>query len=67
MQVIPSTGISFGFTGTDILSNSSALVVGLASFVILAVAVAFAPRLISLIKGVFAEGGYDDDEEEEED
>ena len=53
MTVIPSTGINFGFTGSDILTNSTALVGGLATFVILGLAVAFAPKLISVIKGVF--------------
>lgn len=53
MSVIPATGISFGFTGSDVLTNSTDLVAGLATFVILGIAVAFAPRLISLIKGIF--------------
>ena len=53
LTVIPSTGINFGFTGSDVLTNSTALVEGLGTFVILGLAVAFAPKLISIIKGVF--------------
>ena len=68
MNVIPSTGINFGFTGNDVLNNSSALIAGLASFVILSLAVMFAPKLIGLIKGVFGNDEIlDDDWDNEED
>lgn len=56
MTVIPATGINFGFTGSDVLNNSASLVEGLATFVILGLAVAFAPKLIGIIKGIFRGG-----------
>ncbi len=53
MTVIPASGINFGFQASDILSNSGALVSSVAGFVLLGLAIAFAPRLIAFIKGVF--------------
>ena len=56
MTVIPTTGISFGFTGSDVFSNAVLIVGSLATFIILGLAVQFTPRLISIIKGVFGRG-----------
>ena len=58
MTVIPSTGINFGFTANDLLSNSQGIVAGLAGFILLAVGVAFAPRLFSLVTGLFRRGRH---------
>lgn len=63
MQIIPSTGINFGFTGQDVLNNAALIVSGLSSFVILVLAVSFAPKLIGLIRSVF---DHDSIEEEED-
>lgn len=51
MSVISSSAVNWGFTANDVLSNSMALFGTLAGFVILGVAIAFTPRLISLIRG----------------
>ena len=70
MNVIPSTGINWGFTGTDVLNNATWLIGGLTSFLLLVLAVTFAPYLIGLIKSVFGEEEYldvDIDDEEEDD
>jgi hypothetical protein len=54
-QVIP-TSISWGFTPADIWSNTAALVSSVSGFILLALAVAFAPRIVSFLKGLFARG-----------
>ncbi len=54
MNVIPSTGVSFGFTGSDVLSNSASIVSGLATFLILYLALHFVPKLIRLMYYVFS-------------
>ncbi len=56
MNVIPSTGISFGFTANDIVTNAGALVGSVAGFILLAMALMFAPKLVGFIKGVFGRG-----------
>lgn len=42
--------INWGFTAGDIFSNGMALVVSLAAFVLMGLAIAYAPQLIKLIK-----------------
>ncbi|RIV28816.1 hypothetical protein D2Q93_02140 [Alicyclobacillaceae bacterium I2511] len=54
MSVIPSSGISFGFTPGDLLTNSSALVTSVAGFVLLALAFPVAMWFVHFIKGVLA-------------
>lgn len=66
MQIIPSTGINFGFTGQDVLNNAALIVSGLSSFVILTLAVSFAPKLIEVIHSVFDHDIPLEEEEEEE-
>ena len=56
MTVIPASGINFGFTGSDVFSNSVLIVGSLATFIILGLAVQFTPRIINIIKGVFGRG-----------
>lgn len=50
MTVIGSTALNWGFTAQDVLSNSVTLFGTLAAFVLLGLAIAFAPRLISLVR-----------------
>ncbi|SDW82119.1 hypothetical protein SAMN04489725_11611 [Alicyclobacillus hesperidum] len=50
MSVISASAVNWGFTSNDVLSNSMALFSTLAGFVLLGIAIAFAPRLITLIK-----------------
>lgn len=65
MQIIPVTGINFGFTGQDVLNNAALIVSGLSSFVILVLAVSFAPKLIGVIRSVFEHDEPIEGEEEE--
>ncbi|MCL6593426.1 MAG: hypothetical protein K6T31_05575 [Alicyclobacillus sp.] len=52
MSIIPASGINWGFTATDLLNNSVSLYSSVGGFVLLILAVAFAPRLVSFIKGI---------------
>jgi len=52
VSVIPS-GISWGFSAGDVWTNSMAVVSSLAGFILLALAIAFAPRIIAVLKGLF--------------
>ena len=56
MTVIPSTGLTLGFTGTDILTNSWALLTLLGTFIVLAMAVPFTGQLIGVIKRTIGRG-----------
>ena len=71
MQVIPISGLSLNFSGTDILHNSWTLLMLLGTFVVLAMAVPFTSQLVSLIKRIFSDVNYieeiDDDVDEEDD
>lgn len=53
MTVVPTSGVSYGFTGGDIFSNAQSIVTSVGPYVLLGIAVVFAPKLISIIKGVF--------------
>ncbi len=66
MTVIPVSGVNWGFQAADVLSNSAALVSALGGFVLLSLAVGFAPDLIRLIKGVFVNDSEEWDGEEED-
>ena len=65
--MIPSTGVAWGFTGQDVFSNAALIVAGLASFIILSLAVSFTPRLISLIGSVFEHDELAEIDDEEDD
>jgi hypothetical protein len=60
MNVIPSTGISFGFTGSDVFSNSILIVGSLASFIILGLAIPMTIRLIRMLYFVFSHDEWED-------
>jgi len=53
MNVIPTSGVTWGFQASDIFSNAQYLVTGVAGFVVLLIALMFAPKLVSFIKGIF--------------
>ncbi|MBP3040574.1 hypothetical protein J9303_13870 [Bacillaceae bacterium Marseille-Q3522] len=53
---IDFTGITLPFSVTDLLSSSMGLIGLLAGFILLGIAVAFTPRLISLIKNAAGRG-----------
>lgn len=53
VDVVPSSGVTWGFSGTDIFSNAQSIVTSVGPYVLLGIAVMFAPKLISIIKGVF--------------
>lgn len=57
------SSLNWGFSPQDLLSNAMTLVGGLGQFILLGVAVAFAPLLIRLIRNAIV----GDEEEEEED
>ncbi len=61
MNVIPQSGVTFGFSAGDIVSNAGALVTSVAGFILLAMAMMFAPMLVRFIKGVFSDD-YDEEE-----
>ncbi len=63
VNVIPQSGVSFGFSAGDVVSNAGALVSSVAPFVLLAMALMFAPMMVRFIKGVFS----DDEEDWNED
>ena len=65
--MIPSTGVAWGFTGQDVFSNAVLIVASLASFIILSLAVSFAPQIISLIRSVFAHDELAEIDDEEVD
>lgn len=50
------TKIDWGFNAGDIWTNSMFIVASLSTFILLGLAVAFAPQIISLIKGVLRRG-----------
>jgi hypothetical protein len=52
VQVIPASGLNWGFTASDLLNNAVSLYSSVAGFIILILAVMFAPRLVRFIKGV---------------
>ncbi|MBP3040575.1 hypothetical protein J9303_13875 [Bacillaceae bacterium Marseille-Q3522] len=54
--IIDFGGITLPFSVTDLLSSSMGLIGLLAGFILLGIAVAFTPRLISLIKGATGHG-----------
>lgn len=53
MNVVPSSGVSWGFSASDIFSNSQSMVASVAGFIVLIIAVAFGRRFVGFIKGVF--------------
>lgn len=53
----PATPVNWGFQAQDIWSNGMTIVGSLATFIVLGIVVAFAPRIISLIKGAITGGG----------
>jgi|GEM_PF-1001373 len=53
---IDFTGIELPFTVNDLISSGSQLLLWIGSFVLLGLAFAFAPKLISLIVGAFKRG-----------
>ena len=53
MTVIPASGINFGFTGADIWNNAMLIVSSLGTFVVIGLAIAFAPRIIGVLKRLF--------------
>jgi hypothetical protein len=57
VQVIPASGLNWGFTATDLLNNSVSLYSSVAGFIILILAVMFAPKLVRFIKSVVGSGG----------
>lgn len=52
MNVIPSN-ISWGFTGADLWANAMAVVTSLTPYVMIALAVALAPKILGVLKGLF--------------
>lgn len=50
--VIPS-GIDWGFSGSDLWSNAMAVVSSLTPYVLIALAIALAPRVLGVLKGLF--------------
>lgn len=61
MNIIPSTGINFGFTAADVFNNTELIVGGLAAFVLVYLGVRFSPDLIGILKGSFEKDqGWDE-------
>lgn len=58
MQVIPTSGLALGFSGTDILNNSWALLGLLGTFVVLSLAPTFTLKIINTIKGAMGRGRH---------
>ncbi len=56
MTVIPASGINFGFTGADVWNNSMLIVSSLGTFVMIALAITFTPRIIGVLKRLFGGG-----------
>ncbi len=54
MNVIPQSGVSWGFNPGDVFANSGNLVHGVGEFIILGLALMFAPKLIGFIRGIFS-------------
>ncbi|WP_258109627.1 hypothetical protein [Alicyclobacillus sp. SP_1] len=52
-SIIPSSGIDWGFSASQLLSNSAALYESIAGFVILALAFPVGRLLIRFIKSLF--------------
>jgi hypothetical protein len=66
MTVIQS-GISWGFTAQDLLDNALSLYTSVAGFVMLSLALAFAPRLVAFIRDIVTDVRTVDDEDEDRD
>lgn len=49
MNVVPSNGVNWGFSGSDIFSNANTIVGSLAAFVLLAVCLFLVPPIIHVI------------------
>lgn len=45
------TNVDWGFTASDIFTNGVALFSFLAAFVLLGIAIKFAPKLVEMVKG----------------
>lgn len=56
MTVIPASGLNWGFTAGDLLSNGVALYSSVATFILLAMAIPLASRLVRFIKGILGSG-----------
>lgn len=54
---IDFSGVSLPFDVTDLLSSSMGLIGLVGSFILLGIAIAFAPRIINFIKGAVGQGG----------
>jgi len=70
LNVIPSTGVAWGFTGQDVFKNAALIVSSLGTFVIIFLAVSFAPRIINVLQSIFGHDDLiinDEDDDEEED
>lgn len=51
MDLFTGVTIAWGFTPADIFTNGMTLVGSVAAFVVLGIAIAYVPKLISVIKG----------------
>lgn len=56
MSVIPASGLNWGFQASDLLSNGVQIYASVAGFVLLILAIRFAPQLVSFIKGIVGHG-----------
>jgi hypothetical protein len=66
MTVIPPD-LNWVFTAQDLLNNALALYTSVAGFVMLSLAVAFAPRLVAFIRDIVTDVRTVDDEDEDRD
>ncbi|MCY7486718.1 hypothetical protein [Paenibacillus alvei] len=57
MDIFNGIKIDWGFSAADIWSNSMFVVSSLAAFILLGIAVGFAPKIIGLVKGVVSSKG----------
>lgn len=57
MDIFNGIKIDWGFSAADIWSNSMFIVASLGTFILLGIAVKFAPRIIGLVKNVVGGNG----------
>lgn len=53
----PATVTDWGFTSSDVWTNSMTITASLAGFILLGIAVVFAPKIFGLIRGAIVGGG----------
>ncbi len=55
MTIIPQSGINWGFTPSDVITNAGKLVSGVSGFLLLILAFMIAPSLIDFLHSIFSD------------